>query len=485
MTTKVEQAPADRACLEVPQPVHDPWRKTMGLNLRSEAAKFMLAAFNLDVFSDLLPGSSVSLSRGAMEKWFAQRLARFLASEMEAHYGLAHHRFIVLRAVKAVTDVSVCEFGDDGAIRELTPVFDARQPADPDSAAVRTAIHAVVSAFNATRTMPERERPMRLRTLAGNSPAAQRLLASTVVSFENAGSRFEPPAMLTRRGFPESSMAVVWRRSPDGRSADLWLQCHHAGADCVPAQEMLDRLESSWGVTSPVLLPADAGFQPRVPRTCHATNERRVGLITDFIDFTPLVQLRRRLIEEFSRPDESVSLAGILMWCLAHQPEFAGAGMNTSVEVPPAGGHPRASGLIALWPARYWGKPGAFLSFLDDLNELAANTRLRKSGTWEKMARLAAVPSAVSYAILHLLESGMRDGFGTLTLCMVESAKLVVAPMPDRGWDHGFIAVGKPGMPAESGPPVTPVSIKGDPDRIAAYPAAIRRAIANCRDYVK
>ncbi len=485
MSAHATPVPAGKLYAEIPRPVHDPWRKTMGLNLRSEAAKFILTAFNLDVFSDQAPGSAVSLSQGAMEKWFAHRFARFLATETEAHYGLDHRRFIVLRTARAVIDISLCEFAPDGAMRKLTPVFDERQPADPGSAEVRAAVQTVVAAFNSTRTMAERERPMRLRALAGSSPIALRLLASTVVSAEDGPSRFQPPDMMKRRGFPESYMAAVCRRSPDGRGVDLWLQCHHAGADGGPVQEILDKLEASWGVTAPIVLPADDPSRVPVPQICHAPNERRVGLIADFIDFAPLAQLRRELTKSLAGQVESVPLGGLFMWCLAQQPEFAGAGMNTAADVPPMGGKPRAVDLIALFPARYRGKPDGFLSFLRDLSGLIANARLRKTETWGKLVLLTSMPAIMGCGILRFGENGTRATFGTLTVSLVKGTKLVIAPMPDSAWDHGFIAVGNLGVSAESGPPVTPVSIKGDPDRIVAYPAAIRRAIANCREYVK
>lgn len=485
MSTQTTPVSTGRAGVEIPPPVHDPWRKTMGLNLRSEAAKFILTSFNLDVFSDQPPGSAVSLSQGATEKWFAQRFARFLSAQPEAHYGLDHRRFIVLRKVKAVIDVSLCEFAPDGSMRKLTPVFDERQPADPDNAEVRAAVHAVVSAFNSTRTMTERERPMRLRAIVGTSPLAGRLLASTVVSFEEAASRFQAPDMMKRRGFPESYMAAVCRRAPDARGADLWLQCHHAGSDGGPMQEMLDKLESAWGVTTPVQLPPDDPSRVSIPQLCHAPNERPTGLITDFIDFAPLADLRRELANNLAGQVESVPLGGLFMWCLAHQQEFGDVGMNTAADVPPMDDKPRAVDLITLWPGRYRNSPDGFLTFLRNLNSLIGKARLRKTETWGKLVQLTSVPAIMSCGILRFMENGTRGTFGTLTVSLVKGTKLVIAPMPDSAWDHGFIAVGNMGVPAESGPPVTPVSIKGAPDRIAGYPAAIRRAIANCRDYVK
>lgn len=101
------------------------------------------------------------------------------------------------------------------------------------------------------------------------------------------------------------------------------------------------------------------------------------------------------------------------------------------------------------------------------------------------MRNLNSLPPVGSWALLRFLPNITRKVFGTLTLSLVKGSNMFVAPMPDCAWEHGFITIGNIGVASQSGPPVTPVSIKGDPSLIEAYPAAIRRAIAHCRDYVR
>jgi hypothetical protein len=481
----------DGVTLKPRDSINDPWRKTMGLNLRSEAAKFILTAFNLDVFSDQKPGSAVSLSAGSIERRFAERFAEFLAKQPEAHYLLDHRRFISLRVPSAVADVSLCEYAADGELNKLTPLFDPRQPVDSECAEAAGAVEAVIKAFNATRTRPEISRPRELKRLLGRVPKeavrklAFRILGSTAVSFEGAAARgaerFRAPDFRQHRGFGTGYMAARCRYAPDGRGADLWLQCHHAGADGGPVQEMLDRLESSWGVTAAVVLPPHDRDDSGPPQICNFEGERVVGLLTDFIDFSPLTLLRRELAATLAPKVEAVPLGALFMWCLSRQPEFAGIGMNTAVDVPEDGDQPRAVDLVTVWPHRYHSRPGGFESYLQDLARQFADARLRKTATWKALTMLNSVPAVMSAAILRFNENGTREKFGTLTVSLVKGTRLVIAPLPDSAWDHGFIAVGNAGVPSENGPPVTSVSIKGDPERIRAYPAAIRRAVAECR----
>jgi hypothetical protein len=470
---------------------NDVWRRTMGLNLRSEGAKFILAAFNLDAFSGQGPGT---LRPGGAERHFAERFCRFLGSEPEAHFAMEHGRFISLRVSKSITDVSLCEYGPDGELQRIVPIFDARQPVADDAPETAEAIRRVIGAFNQSRKMPEFARPRLLanRISRIGSAAARRIgsriLASTPVSFHQGpvppDHRFRPPDFLLHRGFGVGYMAARCRLSPDGRGVDLWLQCHHAGADGGPIQELLERMETCWGVTAPLVLPADDKASGTLTIYTHA-GERSAGLLTDFVDFAPLVQLRRELALRLAPQVEAVPLIGLFLWCLSHQPEFAGVGMNTAVDVPPAADQPRAVDLVAVWPHRYHGHPDGFVRFLRDLLTQFADARLRKTRTWKAMTQLTSVPPAVGWAILRFLPGITRKNFGTLTVSMVRDAKAIAPPMPDAAWDHGFMAVGKLGVASESGPSVTPLSVKGDPGRIRSYPAAVRRAIAEGRRYVQ
>ena len=61
------------------------------------------------------------------------------------------------------------------------------------------------------------------------------------------------------------------------------------------------------------------------PKPCFASpQERPLYLISDFIDFTPLILLRRELRTRFgggADPIENIALHCLFLWCLACQPD--------------------------------------------------------------------------------------------------------------------------------------------------------------------
>jgi hypothetical protein len=67
---------------------------------------------------------------------------------------------------------------------------------------------------------------------------------------------------------------------------------------------------------------------------------------------------------------------------------------------------------------------------------------------------------------------------------IVKDAEVVTSIMTDLAVEGGFIAIGSMALPSVGGGRVGAVSIKGPGEKIARYPAALRRAIANCEQYV-
>ena len=71
----------------------DPWRRTVGTGLRSEASKFGLSAFGVQTRS-ALTGENLS----GDEQHFTRRFAAFLQTEPSARFALRHDRFCCYRA---------------------------------------------------------------------------------------------------------------------------------------------------------------------------------------------------------------------------------------------------------------------------------------------------------------------------------------------------------------------------------------------------
>lgn len=304
-----------------PLSASSPWRRTMGLGMRSEASKFSLTAFGL------------ANSNSGID--FVRRLAAFLAKEPVGHMGAAQGRFAVEAVAREFADVSLCGYAADGSLADIEPVFDAKRPVAAGTAS--EVLPGILNAYNETRHVPEARRS---RALAGRvrrpanreyQEAVDRILASICVSFEPAPlplpERFAPPDFASRRGLGGSALTVICRQGGGGRGMDLWWNCHHAVLDGVPVQEMIERLEAEWGVIEPVTAPAAS--TPAVIRPCHADGEREGAVATGFYDFMPLTALRRELRQR----GEAAPLAALLIWSLSHQPEFSGIGWRSGSKI--------------------------------------------------------------------------------------------------------------------------------------------------------
>lgn len=366
----------------------DPWRRTVGIGLRSEATKFALSAFGLRGFSST---SGECLSPAAEEERFAERFAAFLQGVPAARFSLRHDRFCSYRVENPHVDVTLARFTPAGELQSLRPVFDGRYPIALDPSRRLQIERAVVEEYNRTRTFPERVRPaMLLRNLNRRDPPSrrarllrspavaygERILKGCCVSFQpfatDPSQRFEPPDFRFRRIVGSGFLNLVCRRLPSG-AVDVWLQVHHAGADGMAMQDLLTSLEEVWGTEGDVPFLPGTG-DPPAPKPCFAApQERPLYLITDFTDFTPLRSLRKDLKSRLAGTGsaiENLPLHGLFLWCLAHQPDFAGVKFANAVDVPADDVHGRAVDLVAIRPADYMDVDrGGFAAFVRDFIE--------------------------------------------------------------------------------------------------------------------
>lgn len=471
----------------------DCWRRTLGLGLRSEGTRFALSSFNLRIPADSNPSATVADNVASR---FIQHFSKFIAAEPAAHFVLRHYPYHVERMAVSRTDLVQCDFGAQGELLVMRPQLDPREAVALDSAAQQQVENIVVLAHRLTRHLsdivrfPKLEHEVRQRVVSladarnrdERMAYAARLLAAGTVSVESlpAGTcaRFLPPDFRLRRGFGGSGFDTVIRPVRDGR-VDVWLNIHHTACDGAPMQEMLSRLEAAWGTGEPVQFPAyDPGRSGFIQNCQTWPEDRPISVLVDFLDFTSLAQsraaLNRKLAGQLKGP---VPVAAMILWALAHEPEFAGRKFATAVDVPPDKRWPRAVDLVAIRPGDYFTHPDGFLAFVRNFIDLVAAGQARRSPTYAAMRALSFVAPRFAAKALASHPDRTRATFGTVGLSMLRNAKAFVAPMADAGWDDGFIALGNVSLSAGDGRTIGVLTIKGEPGRIAECARAFRQAL--------
>jgi hypothetical protein len=471
----------------------DPWRRMLGIELRSEGSKFVLSAFGL-IPPKLPTHTPFALDSVAeFETNLLAGLRDFLASEADAHLGLRPEAICDYREKTTNVDVSFGQFSDGGELTSLTVWTGGSAPVTLDRGS-RQAIEAgIVRAFNATHSLPEagRRKKMLLQIEEGSPPwktaaakvYGRRILESCLVWVDGdrgnlfKGDRFAPPDFRTRRSLPMGFMNMAIRRIGPSE-IDCWLQLHHVGADGAPMQELLGRLERAWTPPKPVLFPAPTA-EKALPRLVSMQGERDVWLGHDFISFQPLLALRAELNRRHGAAlGGPIPIAALLLWHLAREPEFAGVRFALAVNVPARRGEQRAVDTISIRPANYLG--AGFLDYCRDFRELVLASRERRSWTWAAMQSIAILPARLAYWLTRICPALGRVIFGTVGISMLQDANVFVGSRTDVGFDGGFVAIGNLAMPARSGGRVGCLTVKGTLEQARGYPAVLRRALAAC-----
>lgn len=473
----------------------DCWRRTLGLGLRSEGTRFALASLNLRIPADANPASEPA-NNNILDR-FIRHFARFLVAEPGPHFILKHHPHHVERMAVPRVDLVQCDYSPEGDLLATQPYLDAHEPIALDAVARQEVETIVFLAHRSTRQLSDIIRFRKLerlvrqqiissagtRNIAERLAYAGRLLTACAVSLEAmpAGpcARFLPPNFRQHRGFGASCFDVVIRPATGG-TVDLWLNIHHTAADGAPMQEMLNRLESAWGIGEPVRFPAYDAARSWFIQDCQTSPaDRPISVLVDFLDFTSLAQSRAALNRKLAgRPESPVPLAAMILWCLAHEPEFAGRKFATAVDVPPDKRWPRAVDLVAICPADYFSRPGGFLAFVRDFTNLVNAGRVRRSPTYAAMRALSFVAPRFAAKALAANPERTRAVFGTVGLSCLKDVKVFVAPMADAGWDDGFIALGNLSLPAGDGRTIGVLTVKDSPARIIECARAFRHALS-------
>ncbi len=466
------------------------WRRTVGILLRSEPTRFAVSAFGLRI-----PGARPGEASDRIAASAAEALAQYLSRAADAHFALDWLPAVTIRRRIAAVDLVLLAFSDDGRLDGVVP-FLAGSAANLAQAVRDRAAAAVVAAYNETRRLPEVSRPGALRRgvagrLASDAAAAacaERLMTATCASVEHVDAadptaRFRPPRFHLRRSLGFGFLTVVMRPVGDSARVDVWVSAHHVGLDGVPLQELLSGLEREWGADPSIAFPApdvDAAFM--LPRTCSVEGERAVDEMLTFVDFSPIVSLRRAVNTRFAdRLRAPATFGAVLAWVLEAEPEFAGVRIASTVDVAASNGYERDVDVVPLRPADFAKGPNRwdnFVEFANEFNRLLDLSRRRRSPLRDGMSTAGLLPAAVHSHVVRSNPPALNDTFGSLCITIIKDAKVFVAPMTDLGLGHGFFAIGSTNLRTATGTPVAAVSIKGDAGRIAGHHAALRRAIA-------
>jgi hypothetical protein len=262
---------------------------------------------------------------------------------------------------------------------------------------------------------------------------------------------------------------------PDGRTADVWMQVHHAAADGAPMQELLGQLRKALGEREQVLFPAPETWRPlAVARPWHLPGDRPIEHALDFLDFTPLLELRRELNSFREKRGTSPATVGAtLVWSLSRQADFRGKRFAVTVDVPATPREPRCVDLVVT-------RPDAFPdldSYVDDFNAQVAACRKRRSPTRRAMQAMALLSPTAALSLLRLNAERTRETFGTVGLSLLRDAQVFLAPMSDPGFDDGFLAIGRMDLPTADGRRVGAASVKGDRGKPERLLRALRAAV--------
>jgi hypothetical protein len=466
---------------------HEGWRRIMGIMLRSEFSRFAMASFGLRVPTD---ASGVSI-----EDRVAGALLGFLDGDPDAHFALTLRGPITLRRSIDHVDLVVLGFSQAGTLASVTPRLSRGGQAAPGRDVEKRVHDAVIREYNATRHLPEVPRAQQLavrlrktlRSEPGGQQYAERLLRAASLSFEqadlaDANVRFTPPPFAARRSLGSGHLSWIARPHPSHGSVDLWASAHHVGLDGTPLQDLLNRLEASWGIAEAVTYPAPTGgaaFAEATP--CAAPGERAIDHIQTFVDLGPVFALRQAINARFGSAIGGVATLGaVLGWLLSQEPELEGVRIASTVDVAPSAGYERDVDVVALRAADFMSGDGSwdgFVTYAREFNQLIAAAHARTSPIRVGIQTAGLMPAWAHSTVVRADPGAADDAFGSLCVTIVRDARVFIAPMNDFALPHGVFAIGSAKLPSASGGHVTAVSIKGDAGRMGRHPEILQRAI--------
>ncbi|HEX4792450.1 MAG TPA: hypothetical protein VH370_01590 [Humisphaera sp.] len=278
-------------------------------------------------------------------------------------------------------------------------------------------------------------------------------------------------------GTTDPLLNIICRIS-DAGAVDIWVRVNHVGTDGAPVQEALSRLESQWGSRETVFFPTPEEFAPYAgPRRCPGRDDAAEAQV--FIDFTPLLEWRKRMNESLPEP---LTVGAALIWQMAQHPAFADRFIASAVQVRPSRGMGRGVSMLVIRPSKYFSRRNGLANFARVFNRQVYLAHRRRNAGCKALDAAALIPVTLELA---LLKSAMRRGgrdFGSMGLSILKDAKVFGAPLADIGHDDGFLAIGGMDLPTRDGRRVGCVTIKAPAHKIADYPKRLCEVIEACAE---
>jgi len=487
----------------------DGWRKVTQSYLRTEHSKFILTAFRLDFQSDL--SMKVNMTLDSAKAHLIARLSHFIRQQPTLHWQLQWHRFYAKQYKKSAIDIAHVTFEKNGALKAIDPHLD-NQINDIDTLSEESKNHIIkdiVKAYNKTRNLNDRKRPLILKKILKQRLSKQfrsastdirlqaknfvdRILSATFIHFEKLphsnsdfdidNKRIQTPCFIKAKHAGFGLLNILCRFTHDFKEADLWIQYSHIPIDGVPMQEVLGDLKKKWGKFGIFKLPSSSCKKKTIPELCSTKSEKKsVYSVNQVINFNPFLKLRKRLNKYYTGQGKgNVTVAALLMWRLSQYTAFENIKFAIPVDVRSSAHRERTLGFVFIRPSVYFDryKPDkGFYGFQQEFNRQLKATRKRRSESYKLLESYTLFPPAIYSATLKLLPSAVGEFVGTVGITIIKKADLFIGPSNDIHID-GFIAINNLFTPTQEGDKVCDVSIKAPKDKITDYLDAITQAVS-------
>jgi pimeloyl-ACP methyl ester carboxylesterase len=482
------------------------WRKTMGTYLRTEQSKFGLAVFGLDFLSDqgkidLLPFEEAKLH-------VIKRLAVFLKSVPAIQWKLKWGKFRVFRERQKFVDVIDVSFADDGCIKSITPYLDIDGPpfSELNEEKNREICKLFIDEYNKVKDVKDEKRPRLLRknlrkwvfNQENISPLLQketlsfidRLLSGNSIIFQVLSKdasgpsieRFTSPEFIKHKhaGFGLLNISCRFNHSLD--EADFWFQFQHVPVDGVPMQEFLLDLKRTWGIRRNLIYPPLKQKHQMEPQRCSTflKNGKALYQTTTFIDFRPILKLRKKINTEFSSAmGGPATVVSIVMWGLIQHKSLRDRKFLFPVELAecPITKQERAPCAMFIKPSEFLNQKNRIKGFFDfqyEFNRMMNATRARKSASYE-MIELYALTFPWLYTLTRkIMPKALGEFIGTVGLTMIKDADMFISPLSDVQSD-GFFAIGNLLVRTADKQQAGCVSIRAPREKISQYVEAFNQ----------
>ena len=475
------------------------WRTITQSYLRTDNSKFILAAFRLNIWSDM--PREAGKDPALVKAHVISRLALFLRDHLITHLQLEWGRFSAKKEIKYPVDIVSAVFNDDGTLSDIEPCLDNRweiSGAIPEDRK-RRLNSSIVNMYNRLKDVRDEHRPRRLKKQlmrsiradrsiskeerAGSVDYLERVLNSTFIYFETLPAhdahgdeaRFKYPDFTKCKHPGFGIFNICCRLTDNYAEADLWFQISHVLIDGVPMQEVLNTLKAEWTTCGDLVFPSEDNLGSGRYEASR------------FIDFRPFLKMREELNARYARElSAPITVISMLGWALAHQDIFAGRKFLFPVDLASTDKHERTLGFVAIRPSLYFNgstPKESFLAYQKEFTGRLYRTQARISEIYKLFEMLALLPAPVYWLTKKLMGSGLSELIGSVVITTIRDADFFVAPFSDVILD-GFIAFGNFSIRTKDNEMVGLVSAKSSEENTVRYIDAVEEAAKDFGKYL-